>query len=85
MHQHEDETDHKHEGHSASNTHMLIMILCCIIPLVAVASFLAIFPENPYLLFSAFLLCPVFMVLMMLPDWLHRKRETAEKHLHPNQ
>ncbi|MGA2768385.1 MAG: hypothetical protein ABSF24_08745 [Candidatus Bathyarchaeia archaeon] len=85
MHQHEDETDHGYESQSTSKSHVLMMALCCILPLVAIASLLAIFPGSPYLLFPAVLLCPLSMSLMMLPDWLHRKKEAVEKHGHASQ
>jgi hypothetical protein len=39
MHQHEDETNHEHEGHSTSKSHVLMMALCCILPLVAIVTF----------------------------------------------
>jgi hypothetical protein len=80
MHQHEDETDHEQESQSRSKSHLLMMAICCILPLVTIVSLLAIFPGSPYLLFSAVLLCPLSMSLMMLPNWLHRKKEAAETH-----
>jgi hypothetical protein len=81
MHQHGDETDHEHESHSTSKSHGLMMALCCILPMVAIVSLFAIFPGSPYLIFLGVLLCPLSMSLMMLPNWLHRKKE-AEEHGH---
>jgi hypothetical protein len=85
MQQPENETDHEHESHLTSKSHMLVMALCCMLPLVAIVSLPAILPGSPYLLFFAVLLCPLSMFLMVLPDLLHKKKEAPEKHLHLNQ
>ncbi len=68
-HQIGDETEHK----SQSNKRMLLMALCCLLPLVAVVAVASLFPASSYLSFIFILACPLMMVMMMLPNWLSKK------------
>jgi hypothetical protein len=69
------ETDNDSRG----NRHMLLMTLCCMLPVITVVVLLVFFPGNAYLGFFAFLLCPLSMLLMHLPNILPRKKK-IEKH-----
>jgi hypothetical protein len=55
--------------------HILIMILCCLIPIVAlVAIYLFKVPMNSVLLFGVILICPIshlVMVKLMRADHTH--------------
>ncbi len=45
--------------------HMLIMVLCCVIPLVTLGVLWAIGVSGSYLIFGVILLCPLLHILMM--------------------
>jgi uncharacterized membrane protein len=68
------EQEEEHEGHD-SKKHMLMMVLCCLLPMVAIVSIAFLFPGAPYLGSVLFLICPLSMVLMMLPNWLSKKKK----------
>jgi uncharacterized membrane protein len=62
--------------------HWWIMILCCLIPIVAVAAISVLgVPGNSVLYFGLFLLCPllhlVMMRGMMSPQGEHQHRPTS--------
>ena len=45
--------------------HMLIMVLCCLIPLVTLGVLWAIGISGSYLIFGVILLCPLLHIFMM--------------------
>ncbi len=45
--------------------HTLIMVLCCLIPLVALGILWAIGVSESYLIFGVILLCPLLHIFMM--------------------
>lgn len=76
MHEHEPDSDTA-EG-SMSKTHLIIMAICCILPMVLLIVVFAVFPGSPYLTFLIVLLCPLSMVMMQLPRLFSRKKKTGE-------
>jgi heme/copper-type cytochrome/quinol oxidase subunit 4 len=48
------------------NKHMLWMILCCLIPIIAIVALKAAGVQNAVLSFAVVLICPISMVLMMV-------------------
>jgi uncharacterized membrane protein len=75
----EQQKSHEADHESHNNRHMLLMALCCLMPVITVAALSAFFPGNAYIGFLAFLICPLSMLLMHLPNMLSRKKKT-EKH-----
>ena len=70
-----DQSDsHDHQGHSKK--HMILMMLCCVLPVVAIVAVGAIFPQASYLNLLFLLVCPLMMVAMMIPNWLSKKKST---------
>jgi len=72
----ENEKEHGHDHGTVSKRHMLLMALCCILPVIVLMALFAFFPETPYLGFFATIICPLAMVLMYLPNLLNRKKKT---------
>ena len=69
MHEHE----HESEGGAYSKRHLLIMALCCLIPITLLIAIVYANIESPYLSFLPILLCPLLMILMHLISMLLRK------------
>jgi Zn-dependent protease with chaperone function len=74
-HQTEHATEHE-SSHSAK--HMLLMMLCCLLPIIAIVAITMLFPGASYLGFLFVLICPLGMLLMMLPNWLSKKKKAKE-------
>jgi predicted membrane protein len=56
--------------------HLLLMALCCLIPVVLIAAFLYAGVESRYLYFLLILLCPLMHLLTTIP---RRRKESLEK------
>jgi hypothetical protein len=65
-----------HESHRTK--HMILMMLCCILPIVAIVAVTALFPGASYLNFLLILICPLGTVLMLLPNLLSKKKKPKE-------
>ncbi len=63
----------EHQSHSAR--HMLMMLLCCLLPIAVVFGFSFAFPANPYLNFLVIAICPLSMILMHLPNLISKKKK----------
>ncbi|MBU2608737.1 MAG: DUF2933 domain-containing protein [Chloroflexi bacterium] len=60
--------------------HALVMVLCCLIPLVVLAVLWAIGISASYLILGVILLCPVLHLVMM--RGMHRGSGDSSNHLH---
>ncbi|MEY8000515.1 hypothetical protein AB8U03_09970 [Clostridium sp. Mt-5] len=63
-------------GHSGIS-HMLMMVLCCAIPIILVASlpFLGLAPRFKIMLAAAApFICPIMMLLMVIVMFMHSKK-----------
>lgn len=58
--------------------HMLLMVLCCLVPIVAIAGLSLAGVRNAFLSFAMVLVCPLSMVIMMLLMFKSRKRGTGD-------
>ena len=61
--------NHNHSSNNGHTSHLLLMLLCCLIPVALIAA-VAIFGFSlgaltPYLPFALVLLCPLMMIFMM--------------------
>lgn len=73
---HEHGQGHDSEGTGHGRLHLLIMMLCCLIPIVVIAVLLFANVGGTYLPFVFVFLCPLMMLLMMLPRmWARKKPE----------
>jgi heme/copper-type cytochrome/quinol oxidase subunit 4 len=71
-------TDHESGQHDHSKRHMILMMLCCMLTIMAIVAVATLFPEASYLNFLFILICPISMVLMMLPNWLSKNKKAKE-------
>jgi len=60
--------------------HTLIMVLCCLIPLVTLGVLWAIGISGSYLIFGVILLCPLLHIFMM--RGMHRGSGEGGSHAH---
>lgn len=70
VHEHEPE-----EGGAYEKSHLLIMVLGCLIPIAIIIVVVSSRVESAYLPLILVLLCPLLMFLMHLPRMLPRKGE----------
>ena len=78
---HENHTDNESASETPSKRHVLVMALCCLLPIIVVTAVFALFPGLSYLSYLLVLLCPLSMLMMHLPQMLSKKKKT-EKHEH---
>jgi uncharacterized membrane protein len=65
-------------------SHLWIMILCCLIPIAALAAlFIFNIPLNSVLLFTLILFCPISHLLMMKYMGHDHASESDAAHHHP--
>lgn len=66
-------------------SHMFIMVLCCLIPVVGLAAvYFFKVPLNNVLLYGLILLCPISHLLMMkYMGHDHTSSESNSQHQHP--
>ncbi|OGY89802.1 MAG: hypothetical protein A2927_01645 [Candidatus Komeilibacteria bacterium RIFCSPLOWO2_01_FULL_45_10] len=55
----------------------LLMLLCCLIPVAAIAAFFVFGVNQSYLLLAVVLLCPIMHLLLMRD--MHGGKESKEK------
>ena len=68
------EHDHASEDHPHAKWHLLLMLLCCLIPIVIIVAISFTNIGGPYLPFLLLvLLCPLMMLLMLLPRILFKR------------
>jgi len=72
--------EHESEGSVYSKWHLVIMALCCLIPIVILVIIVYANIESPYLPFVLILLCPLLMIIMHLLPMLFRKPRKEENH-----
>jgi len=60
--------------------HTLIMVLCCLIPLVILGVLWAIGISGSYLILGVILLCPLLHIFMM--RGMHKGSEEGDSHDH---
>jgi len=70
----EHEQEHASEGATYSGSHLLIMALCCLIPIAILIAVVSANIESAYLPFILILLCPLLMLLIHVPRMLPRKK-----------
>lgn len=72
--------EHESDGGTFSKSHILIMALGCLVPVILIAAVFYAGIESQYLPLLLVLLCPLLMLLMHLPRLLPRKKRTEETH-----
>ncbi len=60
--------------------HGLIMVLCCLVPLVILAVLWAIGVSGSYLILGVILLCPLLHIFMM--RGMHKESRDGDSHEH---
>jgi uncharacterized membrane protein len=63
-----------------SRHHMLLMILCCSLPIATILVLSRIGVQRGFLSFAVLLICPVSMVIMML--FMHKMGNKKDEHIH---
>ncbi len=75
---HEHDEEHESEGAEHSRTHLLLMTLCCLIPIIIVAALVFAKMGGTYLPLVVVFLCPFLMLLMFIPS-RHPKQRKLEQ------
>jgi uncharacterized membrane protein len=60
--------------------HLFLMVLCCLVPIVAIVVLRAIGIQSGFLFFAVVLICPLSMTMMML--FMHKKGDDGGGHHH---
>ncbi|MBV4416488.1 hypothetical protein [Clostridium tyrobutyricum] len=87
MNCHGNNSNENNKGGHSGISHMLMMVLCCAIPLILVASlpFLGIAPKFKIMLASAApFICPIMMFLMIPMIFIHSKKNKSHNKLETN-
>lgn len=75
---HNDGPEHETSSTASTRLHILIMALCCVIPIAIVAVLLFANVGTSFLPYLLVVLCPLLMLLMYLPQMLPRKKTLKE-------
>lgn len=73
IHLSEHEHGHQSEGHAYGKWHLILMLLCCLIPIAVIVAISFANVGGPSLLFLLVLICPLMMLLMLLPRILPKR------------
>lgn len=84
MNCHGNNSNEENKGRHNSIGHMLMMVLCCAIPILLVASlpFLGLSPRLKIMLASAApFICPILMFLMIPMMFMHSKKNKSHNNI----
>lgn len=62
------------------NIHAILMVLCCLIPILLIIALRVIGIQNSWLSFASVLVCPLAMVMMMV--FMRNKGSDSHEHTH---
>ncbi len=70
--------EHEPEGAGFSKSHLLIMALCCLIPVAIILVIVYVNIGGAYFPYLLVLTCPLLMILMHLPRMRPRRDKEAQ-------
>ncbi len=74
------QSEQKTKSNWISKHHMLLMILCCMIPIIAIVILRVIGVQSSFLSFAVVLVCPLSMVIMMVAMATQGKKDGGHIH-----